>query len=74
MYPDLTVVWITAEPELVAARLARRGRESARGIAARLEHSAGAPAPAAARVVHINNSGALAAAGEKLLALLARPR
>lgn len=75
-YPNMTIVWITARSEIIAARLAARGRESAADIAARLERN---PAPAlphrACRALRtIDNSGALEVAGEAFVALLSERR
>ena len=56
------------QPEVLAARLAGRGRESAERIAARLEEAAALQAPPGAVV--LRNDGELAEAGERLLRLL----
>lgn len=66
-YPDMQVLHITAQIEVLAARLAARGRESAEDIAARLrraDHSL----PDGLNVITINNSGALDAAVAQVLA------
>ena len=67
-FPGLRPVWIVASPEVLAARLAGRGRESAERIAARLEEAAALQAPPGAVV--LRNDGELAEAGERLLRLL----
>ena len=54
----LHVLWITARPEVLAERLAGRGRESAEDIARRLARKAPEP-PADLTVSVIDNSGAL---------------
>ena len=69
-YPRLKVVLITARPDILAARLAARGRESAEAIARRLERAAPEIVVAADTVV-IDNSGVLEEAGEALVSLLA---
>jgi ribose 1,5-bisphosphokinase len=69
-YPRLKVVLVTARPEILAARLAARGRESAEAIARRLERAVPEIAVAADTVV-IDNSGALEEAGEAFVSLLA---
>jgi len=74
MYPDMKVIWITADPELMAVRLARRGRESKAEIASRLRRVPDAPALPAGRMVRIRNDGPLALAGEQLVAALTRDR
>ncbi len=69
-YPRLMVVLVTARPEILAARLAARGRESAEAIAGRLDRAAPEIVVAAETVV-IDNSGALEDAGEAFVSLLA---
>jgi phosphonate metabolism protein PhnN/1,5-bisphosphokinase (PRPP-forming) len=58
-YPRCLVLLVTATPEVRAARLAGRGRESADEVAARLRRE-GAPTPAGVEAVSIDNSGRLA--------------
>ena len=70
VYPRLKVVLITARPEILAARLAARGRESAEAIKRRLERAVPEIVTAAGTVV-IDNSGALEEAGEAFVSLLA---
>lgn len=69
-YARLKVVVITARPDILAARLAARGRESAEGIAKRLDRAVPEIVVAADTVV-IDNSGALEEAGEAFVSLLA---
>ena len=69
-YPRLQVVLVTARPDILAARLAARGRESADAIARRLDRAAPEIAAAADAVV-IDNSGALEDAGKAFVSLLA---
>lgn len=57
-FPALTVVHITARPEVLAERLAERGRESAGEIEKRLER-ARIPVPEGLKMVEIDNSGPL---------------
>ncbi len=66
-YSDLVPVLITAQPALIAARLAARKRESAGEIAERISHQIDLASPAA-NLVTIDNSGALELAGAALLA------
>lgn len=68
-YAKLVVVLITARPEILAARLAARGRESAEAIAKRLDRTVPEIVIAADTVV-IDNSGALEDAGEAFVSLL----
>jgi ribose 1,5-bisphosphokinase len=69
-YPQARFVHIDAAPSVLAARLARRGREDARQIEARLARRPAFELPDGARVVRIDNSGMLAEAGTRLLELL----
>lgn len=69
-YPRLTVVLVTARPDILAERLAARGRETADAIRKRLARAAPEIVVAADTVV-IDNSGALEDAGEALVSLLA---
>jgi ribose 1,5-bisphosphokinase len=63
-------VLITARPDILAERLAARGRETADAIRKRLDRAAPENVIAADTVV-IDNSGALEDAGEALVSLLA---
>ncbi|WP_411034910.1 phosphonate metabolism protein/1,5-bisphosphokinase (PRPP-forming) PhnN [Shinella sp. BYT-45] len=69
-YPRLKVVLVTARPDILAARLAARGREGAEAIAGRLDRAAPEIVVAADTVV-IDNSGPLEEAGEAFVCLLA---
>ena len=69
-YPRLKVVLITARPDILAARLAARGRESADAIARRLDRAVPEIVVAADTVV-IDNSGPLEEAGEAFVSVLA---
>lgn len=68
-FDRLTVVNVTAQPEILAARLAARGRESGDQITARLARSTMA-VHGDFDVVTIDNSGALETAGDQLVALI----
>lgn len=68
-YANVVVVEVVAAPEILAGRLAGRGRESAGDAAARLTRQAGIDA-GTATVVTLDNGGALEIAGERLVALL----
>jgi ribose 1,5-bisphosphokinase len=70
VYPRLKVVLVTARPDILAARLAARGRESAAAIARRLERAVPEIVVTADTVV-IDNSGALEEAGDAFVSLLA---
>lgn len=65
----LLVVHVTAPPEILAHRLRSRGRETASDIAARLSRAVHMDV-AGARLVEIDNSGAIADAGDRLVASL----
>lgn len=67
-FPDLTILNITAAPEVLAARLTARGRESGADVARRLSRSVALPREA--RIVTIDNSGALSDAVTALLGVL----
>ncbi|SAL77104.1 ATP-binding protein PhnN [Caballeronia peredens] len=71
-YPDAQFVHIDATASVLASRLARRGREDARQIEARLARRPALGLPSQARVVTIDNSGMLADAGTQFLDLLSR--
>lgn len=59
-YPACHVLLVTARPDVRAARLAGRGRESAEDVAARLQRE-GAPVPDGIVPVMIDNSASLEA-------------
>ena len=68
-YPEAIVVSVTADREVITKRLAQRGRESAEAIQQRLDRATvGDRLPAS--TLRIDNSGALAVAGEQFVALL----
>lgn len=69
-FPSLAVVSITARPEVLAQRLAARGRESVGEIRDRIGR-AGEPLPVAPAVT-IDNSARLADAGRQMIAALER--
>lgn len=69
-YPGVAGVLVTAPREILAQRLAARGREDATAIAERLAREVDLPEDAALH--RLDNSGALSVAGEKLVRLLAR--
>jgi ribose 1,5-bisphosphokinase len=68
-YANVIVAEITASPEILADRLVARGRESRGEVLARLARSA-AIDTSVAGVERIDNSGALAQAGERFVELL----
>ncbi len=67
-YRNALVVEITAERDVIAKRLAARGRESADGLSARLNRAVPAVLPPS--TIQIDNSGDLAEAGEQFVQLL----
>lgn len=71
-FPRLVILALEAPAEVLAARLAGRGRESAEEIAARLARTAPLPddLPADLPVIRIDNSGPPGAAAEAALAAL----
>lgn len=58
-FADLRVIALSADADILAARLAARGREDAAGRARRLSRTIGALPPGLRRVVEIDNSGPL---------------
>jgi ribose 1,5-bisphosphokinase len=70
-YPEMKVVWISAGPQVLATRLARRGRESRPEISARLQRNSQLGVQPPSDVLHISNDGPLESAGGRLVALLA---
>lgn len=67
-YPDALVVSVTADRDVIARRLAGRGRETAESIQRRLDRSVSDRLPAS--TVLIDNSGALDVAGLQFTRLL----
>jgi ribose 1,5-bisphosphokinase len=67
-YPAAQVVEVSAEPEIIARRLAGRGREAGDDIRRRMERGSGFPLPPG--IVRIDNSGDLAVAGSQFVTLL----
>ena len=68
-FPDLRVILVKAPPEVLAARLAKRGRETASDITARLAR-AGYDLPAELHFETIVNDGSVAEGAARLLAAL----
>ncbi len=69
LLPGLTVINVTARREVLAARLAARGRESAAEIEKRLDRAA-LSLPEGLNVIELDNSGALDEAVTALLRIL----
>jgi ribose 1,5-bisphosphokinase len=69
VFPRLVVVNVTARPDVLAVRLAARGRESAQEIEARLARAV-EPLPDSFDTVTIDNSGSLDTAAVELVSLL----
>ena len=67
--PGLRVIHVFARPEVLAQRLAARGREDADQIAARIARDTGA-LPAGLDIIHIDNSTTIEAATTAFLAAL----
>ncbi|HTM76439.1 MAG TPA: phosphonate metabolism protein/1,5-bisphosphokinase (PRPP-forming) PhnN [Devosia sp.] len=68
-YPRIKVVAVSAAPDIIAQRLAARGREDAASITRRLARIIAADA-LGPTTIRLDNSGALAEAGERLVAIL----
>lgn len=69
IFPGLRVILIEAPPELLAARLAARGREAGAALAARLERDIGA-LPAGLPVIRVLNDGTPQEGISRLIAAL----
>lgn len=67
-YPGALVVEVTARPDVIAARLAGRGREDESEIRRRMQRSGDFRLPAS--TVSLDNSGDLTEAGERFVALV----
>lgn len=67
-YPTAVVVLVTAEQDVIARRLANRGRETEDSIRQRLERRVRERLPGS--TVEIDNSGALEVAGSRFVLLL----
>lgn len=67
-FPALVILNVTARPDILAERLARRGRETAGDIAARLAREQ--PIAARYRVLTVDNSGSLAEGKAAMIAAL----
>jgi len=68
-YSNVAVVEVTASPEILAERLAGRGREARDAILARLARSAPTGIDGS-NVVRLDNSGPKEIAGERLVAII----
>lgn len=69
IFQHLVVLNITAQPEILAQRLASRGRETQEEISARLAKAA-TPLPAGLDVVQLSNDGPLSQTVARAVALL----
>ena len=67
-YPETVVVSVIAEREVIAQRLANRGRETSDSIQRRRDRSVGDRMPTS--TIRIDNSGALDVAGDQFVRLL----
>ena len=69
-YPDIAVVWISADPRLLETRLEQRGRESRDEIDARITRNARLGVQPPPGVLRVDNDGTLDDAGSRLVSLL----
>ena len=69
-YQHLEVVHIHAAPDILAARLSARGRETREQVEARLARQAPFALPDGAHLTHIDNSGSLEEAGLAFVTVL----
>ena len=71
-YPDMTVIWVTADEKMAAQRTPRRARGfQPESIEEGAHMSCGRSRTLGSRVVHICSNGTLSLAGEKLVSVLA---
>ena len=68
-YPDMRTLFVTADADVLAARLNARGREGAEDIARRLKRADYAM-PAGVNMVRIDNNGTVQAAVDAALSAL----
>lgn len=73
-YAELAVIWINAKPQVLAARLQRRGRESGSQIIGRLARAARPSVSPPPDALQISNDGLLEHAGDQLVDALAGKR
>jgi alpha-D-ribose 1-methylphosphonate 5-triphosphate synthase subunit PhnL len=73
LFPRMVVLHVTASPEVLARRLAQRGRESGGDIARRLAQ-ADKPLPEGLNVIEIRNDGALGPSVQAALGALRTPQ
>ena len=71
-FPEAHVVWISADTDTIERRLVSRQRESGAALLQRVKRATEFVMPQADEATHIDNSGPLAVAGARLLALLQR--
>jgi len=69
-YPELTVLHITADIEILRQRLLGRGRESQQAIENRLSRTLALRVPPGCQLIEIHNHGSLASSGQQLLQAL----
>jgi len=69
-YPNLTVVHITADAQVLRQRLMARGRESSAAVEARMQRSSALDLPSGCRLIEIHNNATLDEAGAQLLVQL----
>jgi len=69
-HPNLTVLHITASPDVLRQRLLSRGRESPEMVEARVRRAAGFQIPGNCKCVEVHNDTSLDAAGHQLLGAL----
>jgi ribose 1,5-bisphosphokinase len=66
-YPQVTVLLITADHDVLRARLKQRGRERIDEIEARLARIKPIQMPLGSQLITVNNNGSLEASGNELL-------
>ena len=68
-FPDLQIIHISADPDVLAQRLSHRGRETEAQITQRLARSS-YELPSGPRIYHVDNNGSLTDAIDGLMSIL----
>ncbi|WP_223834280.1 hypothetical protein [Spirosoma profusum] len=69
-YPDMRVILLEVNSDIIRQRLVERGRETVQEIEARIAHNQQLPPVGHPRLYVLNNDSSLAETGAKLMALL----
>ncbi|MFZ6654419.1 phosphonate metabolism protein/1,5-bisphosphokinase (PRPP-forming) PhnN [Undibacterium sp. TJN19] len=69
LFPDARIIWIVADADLIRQRVEKRQRENGAALLNRMERVTQFAIPTEEDIIHIDNSGPVEIAGQKLLAL-----